>query len=132
MDAFLSSAAAKASSAAASASAAVKAGVQSIDVESLESSVVGKMSAALEKVESVGGAALENAGMSVGKGGTPARPSAAAEGTPSGKRTLESLDRDELLLVAQRELKKSKELKAGLERVQAQFEESSRVAAAAR
>ena len=52
------------------AAAKVKSGVENFDVGALESNVIGKMNAALEKVESAGGAALEKA-----TGGTPSRPS---------------------------------------------------------
>ena len=90
-----SQAAAAAKAGAEQAAAAAKAQASKIDLEGS----MAKMSAAVEKVES---AAL---------GGTPMKSPAAA----GGPRTLESLGRDELLLVAQRELKRSKELKAGLE-----------------
>jgi hypothetical protein len=51
--------------------------------------------------------------------------------TTDGERSLESLSHAELLLVAKREMEHTKELKAGLQRMQAQFEESQRAAAAA-
>ena len=107
------------------AATAVKAGVakvESMSVESIESSVVGKMNQAFEKVE--------NAGAAMSKGGTPAKVKGATVGTPAkasdtgtpstGKRTLDSLGRDELLLIVQRELKRSKELSARAEAAQSE------------